>query len=77
MLDPNPNGECISPVGNFANPNALTLVNNFFVNDNINIGPADFERVTITAPTDREFASAERSDAPDLQHRRHAHERGD
>ena len=83
MLDPNPNGECITPLGNFANPNALTQVNpdvlhgwgvrpydwqwgvsvqqeilprtslevgyarrwfsNFFVNDNINIGPADFE----------------------------------
>ena len=27
MLDPNPNGECITPLGNFANPNALTLVN--------------------------------------------------
>ncbi len=28
MLDPNPNGECVAPdLGNFANPNALTLVN--------------------------------------------------
>jgi len=91
MLDPNPNGECISPLGNFANPNALTIVNpdvlhgwgvrpydwqwgvsvqqeilprtslevsynrrwfnNFFVNDNINLSPSDFDRTTITAPT--------------------------
>ena len=28
LLNPNPNGECIAPdLGNFANPNALTLVN--------------------------------------------------
>ncbi len=27
MLQPEPNGECISPLGNFANPNTLTLVN--------------------------------------------------
>jgi hypothetical protein len=27
MLQQDPNGECISPLGNFANPNTLTLVN--------------------------------------------------
>jgi len=27
MLQPLPNGECITPLGNFANPNALTIVN--------------------------------------------------
>jgi len=27
MLDPNPNGECITPLGNFANPETLTQVN--------------------------------------------------
>jgi hypothetical protein len=27
MLQPQPNGECITPLGNFANPNTLTLVN--------------------------------------------------
>jgi hypothetical protein len=27
MLDPNPNGECISPLGNFAKPGGLTTVN--------------------------------------------------
>ena len=27
MLNPAPNGECVSPLGNFANPNTLTLVN--------------------------------------------------
>jgi hypothetical protein len=92
LIDPNPNGECIAPdLGNFANPNALTLVNpdvlhgwgvrpydwqfgisvqqeifqrtslevgfarrsfgNFFVYDNINLQPGDFQLVTLTAPT--------------------------
>ena len=85
------NGECILPLVNFGNPNALTIVNldvlhgwgvrpcdwqwgvsvqqeiftrtslevgynrrwfnNFFVNDNINLSPSDFDRTTITAPT--------------------------
>jgi hypothetical protein len=92
MLLNAPNGECIAAdVGNFANPNASTIVNpavlsgwgvrpydwqygvsvqqevaprtslevgwarrdfrNFFVYDNINIGPNDFALTTLTAPT--------------------------
>jgi hypothetical protein len=92
MLLNTPNGECIAAdLGNFANPNALTIVSpdvlhgwgvrpydwqygvslqqaiaprtsfeigwarrgfrNFFVYDNINIGPNDFALTTITAPT--------------------------
>jgi hypothetical protein len=91
MLLNTPNGECIAAdLGNFANPNASTLVNpavlsgwgvrpydwqygvslqqeiaprtsleigwarrdfrNFFVYDNINIGPNDFALTTFTAP---------------------------
>ena len=91
LLNPAPNGECVAPdLGNFANPNALTIVNpdvlhgwavrpydwqfgvsvqqevaprtslevgwarrqfsNFFVYDNINIGPNDFTPTTINAP---------------------------
>jgi hypothetical protein len=87
-----PNGECIAAdLGNFANTNALTIINpavlsgwgvrpydwqfgvsvqqqiaprtslevgfarrdfrNFFVYDNINIGPSDFTLTTVTAPT--------------------------
>jgi len=86
-----PNGECVqADLGNFANPNALTIINpdvlhgwgvrpydwqfgvsvqqeiaprtslevgfarrdfaNFFVYDNINIGPNDFALTTVTAP---------------------------
>ena len=92
MLLNAPNGECIAAdLGNFANPNASTIVNpavlsgwgvrpydwqygvsvqqevaprtsleigwarrdfrNFFVYDNINIGPNDFALTTFTAPT--------------------------
>jgi hypothetical protein len=91
MLSQAPNGECIAPLGNFANPNTLTLVNpdvlsgwgvrpydwqfgvtvqqevaprtsvevgyhrrwfhNFFLFDNINLAPSDFDLVTLTAPT--------------------------
>ncbi len=90
MLQNAPNGECITDLGNFANPNASTIVNpavlsgwgvrpydwqygvsvqqevaprtsleigwarrdfaNFFVYDNINIGPNDFALATFTAP---------------------------
>jgi hypothetical protein len=90
LLNPLPNGECTSGLGNFGNPNILTQVNpevlegwgvrpydwalgatvqqeivprvaleagyhrrwfgNFFVTDNILIGPADFNRITVTAP---------------------------
>jgi hypothetical protein len=96
LLNPNPNGECIAPdLGNFANPNALTLVNpdvlhgwgvrpydwqwgvsvqheiaprtslevgyarrsfhNFFLYDNINLAPTDFDLVTITAPSNEKL----------------------
>ena len=91
MLLNAPNGECIAAdLGNFANPNASTLINpavlsgwgvrpydwqygvsvqqevaprtslevgwarrdfrNFFVYDNINVGPNDFALTTVTAP---------------------------
>jgi hypothetical protein len=91
MLQNAPNGECVAAdLGNFANPNASTIVNpavlsgwgvrpydwqygvsvqqqvaprtsleigwarrdfaNFFVYDNINIGPNDFALATFTAP---------------------------
>jgi hypothetical protein len=92
LLVNTPNGECLfADLGNFANPNSLTIVNpavlsgwgvrpydwqfgvsvqqeiaprtslevgfarrdfrNFFVYDNINIGPNDFTLSTLTAPT--------------------------
>jgi hypothetical protein len=91
MLNPVPNGECITPLGNFAKPGGLTQVNpdvlhgwgvrpydwqfgasvqqeilprtslevgyarrwfrNFFVYDNVNLAPSDFDLVTLTAPT--------------------------
>ena len=92
LLNPNPNGECVAPdLGNFANPNTLTLVNpavlsgwgvrpydwqlgisvqqqitpraalevgyarrsfgNFFLFDNINLNPSDFQTTTLTAPS--------------------------
>src|SRR5206468_3064360 len=92
MLNPAPNGECIAAdLGNFANPNTLTIVNpsvlsgwgvrpydwqfgasvqqeilprtslevgyarrwfnNFFLFDNINLAATDFDKVTLTAPT--------------------------
>jgi hypothetical protein len=92
MLLNAPNGECVAAdLGNFANPNASTIVNpavlsgwgvrpydwqygvsvqqevaprtslevgwarrdfrNFFVYDNVNIGPNDFTATTITAPS--------------------------
>jgi len=93
------NGECIAAdLGNFANPNAVAIINpavlsgwgvrpydwqfgvsvqqeiaprtsvevgwarrqfsNFFVSDNINIGPSDFTLTTVTAPTNSKLANS-------------------